>query len=179
MSIYTKKGDHGKSRIIGGNLISKASVVFDVIGDLDELNCYIGISKTSINDKKMILLLDNIQRKIFSISSIIASNDGEKNTEKLLNEEDVLLLEKEIDEWQTQLPQLKNFLLPGGSIASSNLQYSRALCRRVERKIVAYSETNIVDELILKYINRLSDWLYTLSRFLDKDQKTSEEIWKA
>ncbi len=180
MKIYTKKGDEGKTSLIGGTRVSKSHLRIESYGTIDELNSYIGWVR-DLTDKiiEQDLLVD-IQDRLFTIGSHLAS-DPETSKMKLpeLREENVLVLENAMDLMEEVLPEMKSFVLPGGHPAVSCTHVARCVCRRAERLIVALNEEHAIDPLILKYLNRLSDYLFVLSRFITLQTGAKEIPWKA
>jgi cob(I)alamin adenosyltransferase len=172
MKIYTKRGDGGKTDLFGSSRVSKSSLHIDVLGCIDELNSILGIvgvfcpsstGKTIKREQKNMLRLG---------ADIATSFDAADNFQKRvdrISEEDIAVLEKEVDEWQKKLPELRNFILPGGSKASAFIHHARSVCRRCERVCFKLSEKQKVNEFALRYLNRLSDWLFTLARKLDNE----------
>ena len=179
MKIYTKTGDKGLTSLIGGTRVPKHHLRIETYGTVDELNSVIGMIRDLITDESTIALLKEIQDRLFTIGSLLAS-DPEKSKMKVpdLHEGDVLLLEKAIDSMNEVLPELKSFILPGGHPSASWCHIARCVCRRTERLVSHLSEETSVDPLILIYLNRLSDYLFVLSRKVLSDQKRSEINWK-
>lgn len=180
MKIYTKKGDTGTTQLIGGTRVSKSSLRIDSYGTIDELNSFVGLIRDQEIDQKYKLQLIEIQDRLFTIGSSLASDPG-KSKMKIpdLLESDIRFLEDSMDEMDQQLPEMKFFVLPGGHTTVSYCHLARCVCRRAERIIVALDEHDSVPELIFKYINRLSDYLFVLSRKLSQDLKAIEQPWKA
>jgi cob(I)alamin adenosyltransferase len=179
MKIYTKKGDTGTTQLIGGTRVPKNNIRIESYGTVDELISYLGLVRDSIKDDHSKTILKTIQDRLFTINSSLAS-DPVKSKMKIpvINEDDVTLLENEMDKMNEQLPELKSFLLPGGHPANSICHIARTVCRRAERQVVHLSEHDIVDPLIIKYLNRLSDYLFVLSRKISKDFGAEEIQWK-
>lgn len=177
--IYTKTGDQGVTGLYGGKRLPKFSVRVDTYGDLDELNAIIGIIISKLGTDSNLNRLLRIQSDLMIISSIIATpKDAPKNLKTLkLLPTVVEELEVEIDDWTQTLPSLTNFTLPGGTELSAFVHLSRAVCRRVERKLSLLNSEEEVDSIILAYINRLSDWLFTLARIINMQAGTTEIIW--
>lgn len=178
MKIYTKKGDQGKTGLIGGTRVSKHALRIDSYGTVDELNSFIGVVRDyDINEiyKKQLI---EIQDRLFTIGSSLAS-DPEKSKMKIpdLLESDVEILEKWMDEMDAELPEMRFFVLPGGNHAVSFSHVARCVCRRAERLIVELSENDFVAPLVLSYMNRLSDYLFVLSRKIAMDLKAEEQPW--
>ncbi|MBK7850801.1 MAG: cob(I)yrinic acid a,c-diamide adenosyltransferase [Bacteroidetes bacterium] len=178
MKIYTKKGDEGKTSLIGGTRVSKNHKRIDAYGTIDELNSWIGLLRDQAIASGHITLLLTIQDRLFIIGSQLAA-DPETSRMKLpeLTEEDVLLLENAMDEMESTLPEMKHFVLPGGNPIVSYCHLARTVCRRAERCVVYLSETDHVSPLILKYLNRLSDYLFVLSRKLSAETGSKETPW--
>ena len=178
MKIYTKTGDSGLTSLIGGTRVPKHHLRIEAYGTVDELNSHIGLIRdqlTASNDKTV---LKEIQDRLFTIGSVLAA-DPEKSKMKLpdLHLSDIELLEKEIDRINEFLTPLKHFILPGGDVLISNCHIARCVCRRAERIVVHLSEESIVAEKLIIYLNRLSDYLFTLSRKIAVDLDKPENIW--
>ena len=177
--IYTKKGDKGETSLIGGQRVSKNHDRIEAYGTLDELNAFIGMLRDSVEDHSLQEKLLTIQNQVFVAESMLALGEGEINTSlPELNEADVEFIEFEIDKMNESLPTLSNFLLPGGHLMISYAHVARCICRRAERKIIKVSESFEVSSVLLKYINRLSDYFFVLARKLSQDLKIPELIWK-
>lgn len=179
MKIYTKKGDNGKTELLGGTIVSKNHKRLECYGSIDELNALIGniYDQKISNQHKEILF--NIQNQLFNIGSII-SFDGRKKKIILpeIYEENIVTLEKEIDRMDSYLPKLKAFILPCGHSTSSKCHIARTVCRRAERNLISLSHTNKVNPILLKYLNRLSDYLFVLARDILFSSKSKEIIWE-
>jgi cob(I)alamin adenosyltransferase len=180
MKIYTKKGDEGSTSLIGGTKVLKSIQRIEAYGTVDELNSYIGWVRDLCQIEKQKITLLEIQDRLFTIGSLLAS-DPEKSKMKLpeLKEADIEFLEKEIDNMNEELPEMKFFILPGGHPTVSCCHVSRCVCRRAERAVVHLAESSPVDKLTLKYLNRLSDYLFVLARLLSKSLGVTETPWKA
>jgi len=179
MKIYTKKGDSGTTQLIGGTRVSKGSLRIESYGTVDELNSYIGLIRDQEINERYKLELIEIQDRLFTIGSSLAS-DPDKSTMKIpdLHESDIEFLELAIDEMDAELPEMKFFVLPGGHQTVSFCHVARCICRSSERIIVSLKEHDFVSELVFKYINRLSDYLFVLSRKLALDLGADEQPWK-
>ena len=178
MSIYTKFGDKGKTSLYGGKTVSKASLRVNTYGTLDELNSYLGIVLSYKLPQEIKKELIRIQNDLFEIGAFLANPSTGKFKEmgKYLfkrTEE----FEYQIDNLSKKLPELENFILPGGSVSGSHLHYARTLARRAERKTVELSEKEKVNPQTLIYLNRLSDVLFVYARFINKKDKKKEVIW--
>ena len=164
--IYTKTGDNGKTSILGGGRILKSDIKVEAYGNVDELNSWLGYIISSLDDVHSKSILTDIQKILFTIGSSLALNDkkdGSIYNIPEITQYDINTLEYEIDEMTNQLKPLKNFILPGGNELISRIHISRTICRRAERSIVASKESDI---FIITYINRLSDYLFTLARYI-------------
>ncbi len=163
MTVYTKTGDKGKTGTFGGKRISKSSGLIGAIGAIDELNSYLGI----------IGRLTDIQRNLFTINSILSGAKLE------LPKDATKKLEKEIDKMEGEMPVLANFIIYSGTPRATKIYYARALARRAERILVSISDNKHLNLDKLAYLNRLSDYLFTLARFTNFKKKVKEEVWKA
>lgn len=179
MKIYTKKGDQGTTGILGGVRLPKHHLRIESYGTVDELNSFVGALRDQVNEDDLKSQLISIQEELFTMGSHLAS-DPEKNKMKLpdLREEDVTRLEQEMDKMDEKLPEMRSFVLPGGHPAVSAAHVCRCVCRRAERNCVALSEVEFVDEKILRYLNRLSDYFFMLSRQLTQNYGVMEIPWK-
>lgn len=179
--IYTKTGDKGKTSLIGGTKVPKSHLRIESYGTVDELNSYIGVVSDSISFEHEKEMLRAIQDRLFTIGSSLACDPDKEPLMKLpdLNEDDVSVLEKEIDTMNEVLPAMKSFILPGGHIAVSHTHVARCICRRAERICVNMQQQEIfVDDLVIKYLNRLSDYLFVLARFIAHQLNTEEIPWR-
>ena len=179
--IYTKAGDAGKTSLIGGTKVSKSHLRIETYGTTDELNSYIGLVGDLLTDEHSKAILKEIQDRLFTIGSSLACDPHKEPLMKIpdLKETDVELLEKEMDKMNESLPQMKFFILPGGHPAVSTTHVARCVCRRAERLCVNMQEHELfVDPLVIKYINRLSDYLFVLSRYAGQLLKAEEVAWR-
>lgn len=178
MKIYTKTGDEGLTSLIGGTRVPKYDLRIESYGTVDELNSYIGMIRDHEINSAHKDILKEIQDRLFTIGASLAS-DPEKSKMKIpdLHLSDISLLEKEIDAMNAILPELKHFILPGGSQAVSFCHISRCVCRRAERIIVHLKSESFVDDKIVIYLNRLSDYLFVLARKLCFDINVPENQW--
>lgn len=179
MKVYTKTGDKGQTSLIGGTRVAKNDIRLEAYGSVDELNCYLGMIRSFNVDEKIVNELITIQTILFVVGGNLATDTTVKNVDVKLGckEEDVVLLEQAIDRMDSELPPLKYFVLPGGSQAVSFCHIARTVCRRVERRILDLNGETEVNELILRYINRLSDYLFVLSRKVASDAGVEEIKW--
>ncbi len=177
--IYTKTGDKGETSLIGGTRLPKHHIRIEAYGTVDELNSFVGLIRDTVSEKDVFDLLIEIQDRLFTVGSLLAA-DPEKNKMQLpqLKETDIELLEKAIDKMNETLPEMKHFVLPGGHTTVSYCHIARCVCRRAERAVLKLAENEKVDEIIYKYLNRLSDYLFVLSRKLTQDLNTNEIPWK-
>lgn len=179
MKIYTKTGDQGTTSLFGGKRVSKSDLRIDAYGTVDELNSYIGLLRDQeVNIKRKEVLVE-IQDRLFTVGSILATEPGNLKVKiPLLQEMDITFLEKQIDEMDAQLPPMKSFVLPGGHVSVSFGHVARTVCRRAERSVIALDLQEKVDELVIKYLNRLSDYLFVLCRMMTKELGAEETPWK-
>jgi cob(I)alamin adenosyltransferase len=178
MKIYTKTGDEGLTSLIGGTRVPKYDLRIESYGTVDELNSYIGMIRDHDIHSAHKDILKEIQDRLFTIGASLAS-DPDKSRMKIpdLHLSDISLLEDEIDEMNKTLPELKHFILPGGSTAVSFCHISRCVCRRAERIIVHLKSESFVDDKVIVYLNRLSDYLFVLGRKLCFDINMPENQW--
>jgi|SRR5689334_20386429 len=178
--IYTKVGDKGTTSLIGGTKVLKSDLRIEAYGTVDELNSYIGLCKDILNNEHSKEILKEIQDRLFTIGSSLACDPEKEPKMKIpdLKEEDVSLLEKEIDMMNEVLPEMKSFVLPGGHVTVSHIHIARCICRRTERCCVRLNEESTEDLLILKYLNRLSDYLFILARHASHLLRAEEIAWK-
>ena len=177
--IYTKTGDKGQTSLIGGTRLPKHHIRIEAYGTVDELNSHIGLLRDVISEESTNALLINIQDRLFTIGSHLAA-DPEKSKMQLppIFEDDIVVLENAIDQIDGKVPDMKSFVLPGGHIHISYCHIARCVCRRAERAVLRLAENEFVEEIHPKYLNRLSDYLFMLSRWLAIDLKASELPWK-
>jgi cob(I)alamin adenosyltransferase len=178
MKIYTKTGDKGTTGLIGGTRVPKHHIRIESYGTADELNSVIGMLMDQLSGNKALDTLLKVQDRLFTIGSHLAS-DPVKSKMQLpeLREADVTLLEEEIDRMNTTLPELRNFILPGGDTAASWCHIARCVCRRCERLVTQLAENEPVNPLIIIYLNRLSDYLFVLGRKVLADKGINEKPW--
>ncbi len=178
--IYTKTGDKGETSLIGGTRVPKYHLRIEAYGTLDELNSFIGYLRDQLSDIRLNKVLLRIQENLFTAESLLATDSGKEITQKLpeLTEADVLELEQEIDFMNLHLPPLSSFILPGGHPLVSLCHVCRTVCRRSERIIIRLASETIVDELLIKYMNRLSDYLFVLARDIAFSNNIADLPWK-
>lgn len=178
MKIYTKTGDKGQTSLLGGKRLPKNHIRIDAYGNVDELNSYLGLLRDSITHTPTQQVLLQVQDRLFTIGSILAAaGDEHKFKIPALHEDDIVLLEKEIDQMNEQMEPMRTFILPGGYQPASVAHVCRTICRRAERRCVDLDAQETIPELIVKYLNRLSDYLFVLSRFLTKLGNGTETPW--
>ncbi|MFZ6012768.1 MAG: cob(I)yrinic acid a,c-diamide adenosyltransferase [Bacteroidota bacterium] len=179
MKIYTKTGDQGTTSLFGGKRVSKADLRIDTYGTIDELNSWIGLLRDQeVNQKRKNILVE-IQDRLFTIGSILATEPGNTKVKiPSLQETDITFLEKEIDQMETQLPPMKFFVLPGGHASVSIGHVARTVCRRAERLVIGLHAVESVDLIVIKYLNRLSDYLFVLTRAMTRELGAEETPWK-
>ncbi len=178
MKIYTKKGDDGTTALYGGMRLSKGDLRIEAYGTVDELNSCIGVVVSGLNDDAQQALFTSIQSRLFDIGTHLAAEPGKKNLMlPEINESMITLLENEIDKMNEHLPELKHFILPGGNTASAHCHVARTVCRRAERCVVRLAEHENTEPILIKYLNRLSDFLFVFARKLAHDAGCPEKIW--
>ena len=180
MKIYTKTGDKGLTSLIGGTRVLKSSLRIECYGTVDELNSHIGLVRDQDVNAARRPLLKEIQDRLVTIGSALAA-DPEKSKMKLpdLHAADITLLEDEMDRINLDLPELRAFILPGGHPAVSHAHVARCVCRRAERLVIHLGEESFVAELVVIYLNRLSDFLFVLSRAMAHELGVEEVTWQA
>lgn len=181
LKIYTKTGDAGNTSLIGGTKLPKSHLRIESYGTVDELNAYIGLLNDHITDASINSLLKEVQDRLFTIGSSLACDPDKEPLMKIpdLTEADVSLLEKSIDTMNETLPAMRNFILPGGHVAVSTAHIVRCVCRRAERNCVNMVQHEMfVDPLVIKYLNRLSDYLFVLARYIAHLLQVEEIAWK-
>ena len=178
MKIYTKKGDEGKTGLIGGTRVSKNDLKINAYGTVDELNAYIGLLRDLINDDLFASQLIEIQDRLFTAGSLLAVSDsGCQMVLPTISKNDIENLENWIDAMDESLPEMKSFVLPGGHEVVSTCHIARTICRRSERCIVTLNEHAEVNPILLAYFNRLSDYLFTLGRSMASKLNIKETPW--
>ena len=180
--IYTKTGDSGFTSLIGGTKVPKSDVRIDAYGTVDELNSWIGLINDQLNTPEFKNELKDIQDRLFTIGSSLACDADKEPKMKLpdLHAADIQLLEVKIDEMTAQLPPMKSFILPGGHVTVSSIHICRTVCRRAERLLVVMQENQLfVEPKLIQYLNRLSDYLFTLARYAAEKLGVEEIPWKA
>ena len=181
LKIYTKTGDLGKTSLIGGTKVPKSHLRIESYGTIDELNSYIGLVNDLATDNHVKNILKEVQDRLFTVGSSLACDPEKEPLMKIpdLKEDDVLLLENEIDRLNETLAPMKSFLLPGGHPTISQIHITRCVCRRAERCCVRLElESLEVEPIIIQYLNRLSDYLFILSRYAGKILDVPEIPWK-
>lgn len=179
MKIYTKTGDKATTALFTGKRVPKHHIRIESYGTVDELNSFLGLLRDQEIDHNSKEVLTLVQNKLFTVGAILATEPKKENRLKIpkINEEDIELLEKEIDQMNEQLPEMTHFILPGGHTTVSYCHIARTICRRAERMISYLHEDEPVPDMLLAYINRLSDYLFVLARKLSKDLQAEEVKW--
>jgi cob(I)alamin adenosyltransferase len=181
LKIYTKTGDKGHTTLIGGTKVPKSHIRIESYGTVDELNSFVGLLIDQLADEHSKKTLKEIQDRLFTIGSSLACDPDKEPSLKIpdLKETDISFLEKEMDAMNEVLPVMKHFILPGGHVTISTAHIARCVCRRAERVCVNMQENKLfVDPLIVKYLNRLSDYLFVLARFIGHQLQVKEIQWK-
>ena len=179
MKVYTKKGDSGTTQLIGGTRVVKSSMRIEAYGTVDELNSYLGLIRDQAVKESQAEQLLEIQDRLFTMGSLLATDPkGTKMKLPQLQDSDIESLENWIDEMEETLEPMTSFVLPGGHSAVSFCHIARCVCRRAERIVVDLNENEKIEPIILTYLNRLSDYMFVLSRKLTLDLKANEIPWK-
>lgn len=180
MKVYTKTGDKGTTALFGGKRVPKHHLRIEAYGTVDELNSHIGLIRDQKVDKRTFDVLIEVQDRLFTLGAILATAPGnDKVKVPQLNEQDVTFLEEEIDFMNETLPEMRSFVLPGGHTTVSYCHIARCVCRRAERISTQLAESEEVSSLVLIYLNRLSDYIFVLSRKLSQDLNAKEVAWEA
>ena len=182
--IYTKTGDKGETSLYGGTRVSKAAARVESYGTLDELNAFIGLAKAEISDEKVLSQLQKIQFDLFTVGSEAATPtdklllaNGKNRLDVMISDKEITELELWMDDFDAELEPLRFFILPSGGKAAATLHVCRTVCRRAERAMVFLNETEEVRPELIKYLNRLSDYLFILARYISKISGEKEDYW--
>ena len=182
--IYTKTGDKGETSLYGGTRVSKAAARVESYGTLDELNAFIGLAKAEISDEKVLSQLQKIQFDLFTVGSEAATPtdkmllaNGKNRLDLMISEKEIIELELWMDDFDAELEPLRFFILPSGGKAAATVHVCRTVCRRAERAMVFLNETEEVRPELIKYLNRLSDYLFILARYISKISGEKEDYW--
>ncbi len=181
MKIYTKAGDQGKTSLIGGTRVPKSHIRIESYGTVDELNSFIGLLSDLVEDSKIKTDLKEIQDRLFTVGSSLACDPEKESALRIpdLKEEDITGLELSMDKMNEVLAPMKSFIIPGGHQAISTAHIARCVCRRAERLCVHMQEEDLfVETLVIKYLNRLSDYLFTLARYIGHLNGVEDIPWK-
>jgi cob(I)alamin adenosyltransferase len=181
--VYTKAGDRGETALIGGERVSKASARIDCYGTVDELGATLGLARTALEESAagahLLPIVGRIQNELFNLGAQLATPDAERRAKlPAVSVRHVEALEGELDALNDELPELSSFVLAGGGFASSSLHLARTVCRRAERLVVALAADEDVDELAIRYLNRLSDALFVFARWAAKQDGRPEPLWE-
>jgi cob(I)alamin adenosyltransferase len=180
--IYTKTGDKGGTSLIGGVRVPKSHIRIESYGTVDELNSYVGMVGDMAANETITEWLREIQDRLFTVGAVLATNPDKEVKMKLpdLHDEDVTWLEERIDTMNEVLPEMRSFILPGGNLASSTCHVARCVCRRAERICVAMQEQEeVIAPIVIQYLNRLSDFLFVLARYIGHINNAPEIPWRA
>ncbi|MBI1227869.1 MAG: cob(I)yrinic acid a,c-diamide adenosyltransferase [Bacteroidetes bacterium] len=176
--IYTKTGDEGQTALFGGKRLPKSHLRIECYGTVDELNSNLGLVRDRSEDEHVRAILFEIQNRLFDLGANLATDPSKNLPTPSIAQADIQLLENEIDAMEEVLPALKNFILPGGHPTVSHCHVARCVCRRAERLVVALNMEETVSPEVLKYLNRLSDFLFVLARKIGQDLDATEVVWK-
>ena len=179
--VYTRHGDEGQTRLVGSQMISKAALRIDAYGTVDELNAYIGAARLSCIELKIESLpevLHGVQNALFNLGSLLATLPQDLHPQQpQVDQEDIDRLEQQIDQCTAELPTLRNFVLPGGNRANTELHMARTICRRAERLCVKLKADETISDFVIPYLNRLSDALFVWSRWVVYQRGDEEHLW--
>jgi len=179
LKIYTGFGDKGKTRLYGGQVVDKDNLRVEVYGTMDELNSIIGVVITHIENKTLRADLQNIQNSLFELSAELATPEtGNINSEDpAINLQNIKEIEKKIDKLESHLSPLKNFILPGWAQGAALCHLARTICRRAERALISLDKVELINANLIVFINRLSDYLFILARFINKEKNIEDLLW--
>ena len=184
MKIYTKTGDTGETALYGGTRVSKSSARVECYGNIDELNSFIGVAKAQVSAESILNQLKKIQFNLFTVGSEAATPadkltlaNGNSRLTLIISDKEIEELEVWMDEMEEKLEPLQYFILPGGGSSATAFHVARTVCRRAERSLVFLNESEEMRPELIKYLNRLSDYLFVLSRFVSKLNNETEEFW--
>jgi cob(I)alamin adenosyltransferase len=169
MDIYTKTGDKGSTSLFDNKRVSKDDIRVEAYGTIDELVSALGLAKNYVDNREIYDLIENVQNKLFTVASILATEDKTKIKYHIV-EEDILFLEKNIDKYMGLLNNPTGFIIPGSGKASGHLHLCRTICRRAERRIITLQGHVEIDPKVVKYVNRLSDFIYAIARYLEEEE---------
>ncbi len=175
--IYTKTGDKGETGLFGGKRLPKFHLRIESYGTVDELNAFLGLIRDHLTDEQTRSTLQKVQDRLFMIGANLASDPDQELPMPGLPESDINFLEAEIDRMNEVLPALKNFILPGGHPVVSYCHVGRCVCRRAERRVVALADEEPVDAIVIRFLNRLSDYLFVLARYAAHQLDVPELLW--
>jgi len=179
MKIYTKTGDEGETGLYGGGRVAKDDTRIEAFGTVDELNALLGVAIAAEPGEELCRLLGRLQNELFAVGAQLATPQPQQHGTEMIDESHIEALEAEIDRYQEQLPELKQFILPGGSPAAASLHCARTVCRRAERHLVTLlrSTDSTASPIVLKYLNRLGDLLFVLGRAANQQAGQPESPW--
>lgn len=179
MKIYTKHGDDGSTSLYSGDRIFKTDSRVEAYGEVDELNAFLGLWLTETKSTSLTPILSRIQNELFDLGADLATPLESSVNISRVEEHKITALEKEIDAFEEHLPPLKQFILPGGSKAAALAHVCRTKCRSAERRVVQAAQSENINALVIKYLNRLSDFLFVAARFENREQNITDSTWTA
>lgn len=170
MNIYTKTGDKGQTSLFDSKRVPKDDIRVESYGTVDELGAFLGLAKNYVDDKELYKNIENIQHKLFTVASNLATEDRKK-IKHHIGESDIEDLEKLVDKYMGALGNPTGFIVNGSNKSSAYLHVARTICRRAERRIISLTDSGDIDPLVLKYVNRLSDTIYAMARFCEEEER--------
>lgn len=176
--IYTRTGDRGETGLIGGSRVPKDHLRVEAYGAVDELNAHLGIVRAHVADSELGPLLDEIQHRLFDLGAELAAPAGAAGAAPTIDDAAIEGLERAIDTYQAGLPPLREFILPGGALPAAEVHVARTVCRRAERRLVTLARRETVRPDLLRYLNRLSDFLFVLARVVNQRAGRSDVAWR-
>lgn len=178
VKVYTRTGDTGETGLYGGGRASKGERVFEVLGTLDELNSVLGLCASQVQATSVARWLERLQNLLFELGAEVATPRSNPSYRECELSSVVADLEADIDAMTVEMPELKQFILPGGTPQAASLHWARSVCRRLERVLVQYHQEHPVRDEIIQFVNRLSDWLFTAARYANHVAGAPETVWR-
>lgn len=179
IKLYTKTGDQGETALYGGTRVGKDSLRMEVVGTVDELNAFLGLCRSTAKQKQTIDELELLQNELFELGAEMATPSTSSHDKQRISDKEICRLEERIDYYSEATPDLKAFVLPGGTEVNSYLHIARTVCRRAERRLVELHHSETISPLTIIYLNRLSDLLFAMARYEIHQSSRTEFLWIA